>query len=70
MAFNIVVILIILITFLYSMGVYFYVSTHSSEKMKLKHNEKYFPIYLKVYVGLMGICFWSLLIGLLYNLIF
>ena len=53
-----ITVLVIFATVLYNLGVCIYVNTHSCEKLKLKHNESYFPLYLKVSVALLAICFW------------
>lgn len=52
---------VIFVTVLYNVGVCIYVNTHTHEKLKLKHNESYFPFYLKVSVILLAICFWMVL---------
>lgn len=59
-----------IMTFLYMVAVAIYIKKNTHVKLKLKYNERYFPWFLKVGVGLLAIFFWTVIPSVMYLLFF
>ena len=63
-------IVIAIVTVLYMVAVTVYIKKNTHIQLKLKHNEKYFPWFMKVEVVLLAICFWTTVPSVIYLLFY
>ena len=63
-------IVIAIVTVLYMVAVTVYIKRNTHVQLKLKHNERYFPWFLKVEVILLAICFWMIVASAIHILFF
>ena len=63
-------IIIAIVTVLYAVAVTVYVNKNTHIQLKLKHNERYFPWFLKIEIALLAICFWTVFPSVIYLLFF